>query len=268
MLAEAKPGTAYLQFSRAGDDTVLTRAFSTNPAKLIATNPGRTACWVYAATLGGGFVGGDHIDLSADVNEGARALLTTQASTKVYRSLRRSRQTVTATIADGALLAVIPDPIVCYAQADFAQTQRYELAAGASLVLVDWMTSGRHRCGEQWAFSRYESRVTITRDGRAVFMDALLLQPGSETVEARMSGWHVLLTLVITGAMVRDAADEVLRRVPAQPIGPLIAASSLSRGGSVVRIAGTSVEQVGRTLREHLTFLDPLIGGNLWSRKW
>lgn len=268
MAAEVKPGTAYLQFSRADERTVLTRALATSPAKLIATNPGRAACWVYAATLGGGLVGGDHIDLSVDVQEGARALLTTQASTKVYRSLRRSRQSMTATIGDGALLAVLPDPIVCYAQADFAQTQRYELAAGASLVLVDWMTSGRHHCGEQWAFSRYESRVMITRDDRAVFMDAVRLEPGRDTVAARMSGCHVLLTLVMTGALVRDAADEVLRHVSAQPIGPLIAASSLSRGGIVVRMAGTSVEHVGRTLREHLTFLDPLIGGNLWSRKW
>jgi urease accessory protein len=268
MLAEAKAGTAYLQFSRAGEHTVLTRAFSTSPAKLISTNPGRAACWVYAATLGGGFVGGDRVDLSADVEDGARALLTTQASTKVYRSLRRSRQSVTAKIGDAALLAVIPDPIVCYARADFAQTQRYELAAGASLVLVDWMTSGRRNCGEHWAFSRYESRVTITRGDRTVFMDAVVLQPGFDAVAARMSGCHVLLTLVITGPLVRDAADELLRRISALPIGPLVAASPLTRGGIVVRMAGTSVEHVGRALRERLAFLDPLIGGDLWSRKW
>lgn len=267
-----------MQFSRAGEHTVLTRAFSTSPAKLIATNRGRSACWVYAATLGGGLVGGDEIALSAEVTSGARALLTTQASTKVYRSLRRSRQTVDAVVGDGALLAVVPDPIVCYAHADFAQTQRYDLHSRANLVLVDWMTSGRHHCGEQWAFSRYQSRITITRDGRPVFVDAIVLQPGLDSISARMWRHHVLLTLVITGEIVGGSAVALLRLISEQPIargnadepgaGPLLAASPLRQGGVVVRMAGASVEQVGRTLREQLAFLYPLIGDDPWSRKW
>ena len=65
--------------------------------------------------FGGGLVGGDDIQLRADVTAGARALLTTQASTKVYRSERRSRQSLTATVGANALLAVVPDPIVCFA---------------------------------------------------------------------------------------------------------------------------------------------------------
>ena len=44
-----------------GSETVLTRSFATSPAKLIATNGRGTTCWVYAATLGGGLVGGDEI---------------------------------------------------------------------------------------------------------------------------------------------------------------------------------------------------------------
>ena len=278
MSAKANAGTAHMRFARDGERTVLTRAFSTAPAKLIATNPGRAACWVYAATLGGGFVGGDEIALSADVTSGARALLTTQSSTKVYRSLRRSRQSVDATVCDGGLLAVVPDPVVCFAHADFVQTQRYDLDAGAALVVVDWITSGRHQCGEQWAFSRYESRITIAREGRPIFMDAIVLQPGLDSIARRMSRCNVLLTLVITGEMVAEYADAILRRISEQPIspeqpehprrGPLLSASPLRHGGIVVRMAGASVEQVGRTLREQLTFLFPLIGDDPWSRKW
>jgi hypothetical protein len=33
-------------------------------------------------------------------------------------------------------------------------------------------------------------------------------------------------------------------------------------------MAGTSVEHVGHTLRRHLAFLSPLVGDDLWSRKW
>ena len=121
MLTTPYAGSAHLTFTRAGSNTVLTRAFAANPAKLIVTRGRGRTCWVYAATLGGGLVGGDDIQLRADVTAGARALLTTQASTKVYRSLRPSRQGLTATVDAGALLAVVPDPVVCFADADFTQ---------------------------------------------------------------------------------------------------------------------------------------------------
>src|SRR5215213_6907448 len=210
MLTATSPGSAHLTFSRHGAGTVLTRAFATSPAKLIETKRRGIACWVYAATFGGGIVGGDDIQLRATVTAGARALLTTQASTKVYRSLRPSRQHVTATVASDALLAVVPDPIVCFAGAHFTQVQRYDLHTDGSLVMVDWMMSGRHAAGERWAFSRYENRLDIRRDGRRIFFDALVLEPSVETIAARMGRLEVLLTAVITGPLVAaDAVDIV-----------------------------------------------------------
>ena len=35
-----------------------------------------------------------------------------------------------------------------------------------------------------------------------------------------------------------------------------------------MRMAGVSVEQLGCTLRERFAFLSPLVGDDLWSRKW
>jgi urease accessory protein len=275
MVAHAKAGTAHLRFAPIGAHTALTRAFCASPAKLIATNRNRVACWVYASTLGGGLVGGDDMALSIDVTSGARALLTSQASTKVYRSTRRSQQRVTASVANGGLLAVLPDPIVCYTGADFVQTQHYDLHGDATLVVVDWITSGRHECGERWAFSRYESRFTVNRDGQSIFFDAVVLEPEAGRIAARMGQFNVLLTAVMTGAMVNGAAGEVVRRIAAQPViaagrasGPLVTASALRPHGAVLRIAGTSAEQVGLVLREHLAFLSPLVGDDLWSRKW
>ena len=265
-------GTAYLTFTRSGAETVLTRAFATSPAKLIATKGRGPTCWVYSATLGGGFVGGDDIQLHANVEAGARALLTTQASTKVYRSPRRSRQILNATVDADALLAVVPDPIVCFADADFIQTQRYDLHADASLVMVDWITSGRHGSGERWAFSRYESRFDIRRDSSRIFLDAIVLEPNIDSVIERMTQFDVLMTTVITGPLVADAAADIVSRISQVPIerraDVVVSAATLRDAGAFVRIAGTSVEQVGQTLRACLAFLSPLLGDDLWSRKW
>ncbi len=267
-----RAGSAYLSFTRTGSETVVTRALAASPAKLLATNLRSATCWVYAATLGGGLVGGDEIRMSAEVAEGARALLTTQASTKVYRSLRPSIQSLNATVEADGFLAVVPDPIVCFAEADFAQSQRYDLHARASLVTVDWMTSGRHASGERWAFSRYESRLDIRRGCERIFLDALVLERNIDTVVERMGRFNVMLTAVFTGPLVASAAADIVTRVSQSGVDRrsdlVVSASRLRDGGTLMRMAGTSVEQVGAALRAQLAFLAPLTGGDLWSRKW
>ena len=264
--------TAHLKFSLAGSETVVTRAFATSPVKLFTIRERHSACWVYSATFGGGLVGGDEVHLVAEVEAGARALLTTQASTKVYRSLRPVRQTVSARVDEGGLLAVIPDPIVCFAGADFTQIQRYDLQSNASLTVVDWLTSGRHAAGERWAFDRYESRIDIRRDGRRVLLDGMVLEPGLDSVACRMAHFDVILTVVLVGALVADGAARIFESTSRMPVAPeadvVVSAARLGEDGLLLRMAGLHLEDVSRALRQHLTFLSPLIGDDLWGRKW
>jgi urease accessory protein len=166
----------------------------------------------------------------------------------------------------------MPDPVVCFQDADFSQVQRYDLAADASLVVVDWMTSGRHAAGERWLFSRYASRLDVNRNARPLVFDTIVLEPDLDSIAGRMGRFDVILTAVLTGPAVSAAAAAILDRTSRTPIdgdGDLVlAASRLRDGGALLRMAGTSVERVGRTLREHMAFLSPLIGDDLWSRKW
>ena len=266
-------GTAYLKFARgSGSRTILERSFATSPLKIFATRGGSGACWAYTSNLGGGLVGGDEIRMTVEVGEGSRALLTTQASTKVYRSARPSMQFVAATVDEGSLLAVFPDPVVCYAAADFTQMQRYDLRGDASMLGVDWITSGRHASGERWAFSRYESRIVISRDGQPVFHDAVVLEQDLDSILNRMNRFDVLLSAVLTGPLVADAAAAILDDAAARPAGRdtdlLISASRISDGGVLLRMAGVSVERVGGALRDALRLLFPLLGDDPWSRKW
>lgn len=53
-----------------------------------------------------------------------------------------------------ALLCVLPDPLVCFKNASYNQSQIFNLASDANLVLLDWFTSGRYMKGERWAFSK------------------------------------------------------------------------------------------------------------------
>src|SRR5262249_62166635 len=71
--------------------------------------------WVYTATYGGGLVDGDSVRLSVDVGPGAAALLSTQASTKVYRSTLGTEAQLNAVVDEDGLLVVAPDPVVGFA---------------------------------------------------------------------------------------------------------------------------------------------------------
>ena len=223
--------------------------------------------------FGGGLVGGDDIQLRADVTAGARALLTTQASTKVYRSERRSRQSLTATVGANALLAVVPDPIVCFADADFAQTQRYDLHADASLVMVDWMTSGRHAAGERWAFSRYESRFDIRRGSQRVFFDGLVLEPGTDAVAARMGRFDVYADRDRHRAARRRRRGGARQRglsTRRSHVAPISSSPPprFRRRRAAAHGRHERRSRWARTLRRRLAFLSPLVGDDLWSRKW
>jgi urease accessory protein len=188
----------------------------------------------------------------------------------VYRFCPAS-QSVLPVDAEGVLV-VLPDPIVCFAAANFTQSQRYELHGNASLVLVDWMTSGRHATGERWAFSRYESRLFITRDSRPILNDAIVLERDADSIVERMGRFEVLLTAVLSGPLVSKAADTLLAGVARAPVVKhadlLLSASKLGDGSTLLRMAGTGTEQVGRALRDALSFLTPLLGDDPWSRKW
>ncbi|EOD10978.1 urease accessory protein UreD [Emiliania huxleyi CCMP1516] len=77
-----------------------------------------------------------------EVEAGAALLLTTQASTKVYRTKRdgiAATQSLNATVDDGGLLVLAPDPVVPYESAAYEQRQRFMLSPAASLVAVDWV---------------------------------------------------------------------------------------------------------------------------------
>ena len=272
MAEAAAAGTGFLQIVKRGRQSVVCRAFATSPLKLLTPGNHGAAAWVYSASYGGGLVGGDAVRLAVDVGPGAMALISTQSSTKAYRSDRGASMHLDALVGDGGLLVVAPDPIVCFARSSFRQAQQVDLSGTGALVLVDWLSSGRRAAGERWAFDRYSSRTTVRVDGRLIFYDGLSLDSADGDISTRIGRFDVLATVLIVGASLAAAADVAMTELNAIPVvrcaDLLTSASRVSGLGVVVRIAGTSVEQVGGLVREHLRFVPARLGDDPWSRKW
>lgn len=268
----ADAGIGRLEFAWIRSRTVLQRALATSPLKILNPQRGRTTAWVYLATYGGGLVGGDVIDVRLQVQAGARAVTTTQGATKVYRSAKPASQRTTGHVSEDALLVVAPDPTVCFAGSTLEQTQCYHVSAGGNLVVLDWMTCGRHAMGERWAFDGYESRLEIWRGDRRTLYDATALTRANGPVSERMGRFNVWGTLVMVGPLVQKTAADIVsntRRLPVEHRSDLIvSASPLGSDGVLLRLAGESVERTRSTLRTHMDFLRPHLGDQVWGRKW
>ena len=270
-------GRGELRIARAGAHSVVARAFATSPLRLLTPRNDGHAAWVFTSSFGGGLVDGDRLSLDVNVGDGAAAFISTQASTKVYRSPNGTSAQLRAEVGRTGLLVSVPDPVVCFADSRFDQHQTFDLAPDAALVAVDWVTSGRRESGERCTFAHYCSRVIVRVDGRLVIHDALALRREDGDLRARLGRFDVLAVAMVIGggvtaagrALVKECDGRAVERRPEQ----LVVASAVEDGrsrdiGCVLRIAGPSVEAVGRTLRTCLSFVPPALGDDPWARKW
>lgn len=248
--------------------------------------------------FGGGLLSGDHLSLDLEVGPGARAVLSTQASTKVFHANAGggpAQQTLHARVRANAWLAVVPDPVVCFRDAEYRQEQRFHLDAGAGLVLLDTFTAGRlsHGDGERWAFRRYEARNRVWLGGVEVLHDALRLgdQPGSpdQPGEPNQSGpaasasladplvtggFNAFATLFFVGSAADHPAVEaweatVRGRRPGR--GDALRVSAGRLGASPVRVArfaASGVEAIEAALREALALLPAVAGCAFQDRRF
>jgi urease accessory protein len=272
-LVQARPGRGEIAIARvARGRSVVTRAYATSPVRLLTpTNHGHAA-WVYASSYGGGLVDGDQVAMDIDIGAGATGYVSTQASTKVYRSFRGTEATLEARVGDAGLLVLAPDPVVCYAGSRYRQVQRVHVHAHGGLVLVDWVTSGRRMAGERWRFDEYSAQTEVRVGDALALYDTLALHASHGDLAARMGRFDVLALVVLAGTAVASITSDVLRAVQARPLRRradlLVSAAPLRAPGCAVRLAGRSVEDVGSAVSELLAAIPERLGDDPWSRKW
>jgi len=241
---------------------------------LLAPRARGESVWAYTSSFGGGMVAGDQTRLEVKIDAGARCFVSTQAATKIYRNPARRpcSHRMRAVLESEALLAYAPDPVQCFAESDYEQEQVFELARGANLILVDWISAGRIARGERWAFRRYRSRNEIRRDGRVLFLDSVLLEnDGALNNRFRTGRFNCLGMVLILGPKLQTFAEQILQRfdsMPVEPAADLPSTASPIKEGVFLRFAGLSVEAVGRAVHQNLAFLPSLLADDPWGRKW
>ncbi len=252
-----------------GQSTII-GAGAGDPLKLITTRPRGVAAWAWVATYGGGLLAGDRTDLEVEVGAGARLVLATQATTKVYRSDdgATAAQHLRARVGAGGLLAWIADPVCPFAGARSLAATTVDLEPGAGLVWLDALTAGRQARDERWAFTAHRSRLAVDRAGAPLLRDALELAPPA----ASLAPWGAVATLVVMGEPVAEWAADLHRSLGERAAEPdrelLVASTPLPRcPGTLVRIAARQWEQAEHWIHAHIAPLADLVGGAPWLRR-
>ncbi|MBB6577379.1 urease accessory protein [Comamonas odontotermitis] len=104
----------------------------------------------------GGLVGGDVLDITVQVREGAHALVTTPGATRFYKSngqaaLQRTRLRLEA----GARLEWLPLEAIAYNACDATNHLEFELAEGAQLLTWDVTALGLPMASQPFACGRF-----------------------------------------------------------------------------------------------------------------
>ncbi|KAJ1744255.1 hypothetical protein LPJ68_000151 [Coemansia sp. RSA 1086] len=232
----------------------------------------------FILSYGGGIVHGDRILVHASVHPGCALLLLTQGSTKVFRQRNsakgdQSYQTMHLQVASNSLLCVLPDPVTCFKGARYNQRQAVNMHRGGSLVLLDWMTSGRMSRGERWEFQKYFSVNVVRVDEELAIRDALLLE---DRVAEKLANLDAFAYLIILGPAVEFIASRLLKKHQDERIRPsrsthlsvkwsVSPVSHKQVQGITVRAACDNTDELKLWIKSQLEPLQPIIGDSAWS---
>lgn len=129
---------------------------------------------IYLIHVGGGYVNGDSYFTQIQVDDSAHLLVTTQSSTKVYKTPTEPvRQQTKIKLGFGSVLEYIPDSLIAYEDARFIQETEVEIERDSCFFYSDIITPGWSKDGSFFKYEWIRSKLKIYRDGQLVLFDHL-----------------------------------------------------------------------------------------------
>jgi urease accessory protein len=219
LASPALPAWSVLDVAEVRGRSRLVACKNIQPLKLLQPASHGRACHVVLSSYGGGLVAGDTIQLRVTMQAGARLFLSTQASTRVFRSIDGAvaEQHTVGELAENALAVVFPDPVVPQAESRYRQLQEWHLQPSSLLFLVDWFHSGRMDQGERFAFHALHSELRVRVAGRLVVLDRFAFNPAENiaTSPANFAEYQTFFSAFLVGSP-EDARFQLLSEVLAR----------------------------------------------------
>lgn len=204
-------GEARAIFARVGARTEPARVFETGGLRLRFPRAAG-GCEAVLINTGGGMAGGDRATNALELGPGAAVLFTTQSAEKIYRSDGETTEVdARVAIGEGAHLEWMPQETILFEGARFARRLTIDLAADASLFLVEAVTFGRIAMGESAIDASLRDSWRIRRAGRLVFAEELRLDHAGAVLEraAVGRGARAIASILIAAPEAQARLDQI-----------------------------------------------------------
>jgi urease accessory protein len=249
----AAHGALTVEF-RAGR-TRLTRLFQEGAAKIRLPRVDHDPLDAVLINTAGGLTGNDRVRWEVEVGRNASAVVTTQASEKVYRASSGHAEVLARlAVAKSGRLAWLPQETIMFDRAAFRRRLDVDLSDGASALIAEATVFGRSAMGETVEQGEFRDRWRVSAGGRLVHAEDFSIGP---EVSARLRGRAVLdgAAAMATVLLVSNDAETWLDSVR-EIVGEEGGASAWSVGGTGKLLARLHAGD-GYRLRKRLV---PLLG--------
>lgn len=217
---------------------------------------------VYLLHPPGGIVAGDQLTVRVAVAAGARALVTTPAATKFYRSEGQvAEQTQLFRVSEGASLEWLPQETIVFGSAQVRTKTRVELEPGASFCGWDMVCLGRAASGDHFSDGRLQQAFEIWQGERPLWIERSEFDANEPVRHAAwgLGGHRVFGTFVCTGQ--NSAAVAAARAAVDTDDSRELFAVSQMRAAIVCRYLGSSTERARHVFAQAWAALRPLVLG-------
>ena len=209
-------------------------------------NPLRQAV-VHLHNVSGGILSGDSLDLSIDARAQTRVQVTSVGATRIYRRREggeTARLSTSIRVGEGATLEYLPDVVIPFSGSRFSQSTIVSIGLNAGFIWWESVAAGRIASGEEFAFDRLRSEVSICSNTRPIALERYSLTPstGDPRSVARWGRFRYSATLYIchTGvpqsrwlgleSRLNDRAFEQTSKASRWGVSSLVAAGLVIRG--------------------------------------
>ncbi|MGM8365749.1 urease accessory protein UreD [Virgibacillus sp. W0181] len=170
-------------------------------------NNGNIPCY-YLLNPGGGFLDGDSYRMNITLEEAAALTLTTQSSTKVYKTPNEQvYQEANFHLKKDSYLEYIPDALIAYEHARYFQLNTIHMEEGATLLYSDILTPGWSPKEIQFSYDMLRLKTEIYLENELVAFDHIKLEPDTQQMTGLgfMEGYTHLGSFIVVGEKTDSA---------------------------------------------------------------
>ena len=207
----------------------------------------------YLLQLGGGYIEGEKYKNVFKLKDEARAIITTQASTKVYKCINKikTEQETEISLGVNSILEYITDSVILYKDAIYKQVNNIYLDESSTLIYSDGITAGWSPDGDKFSYSGVQLKSNIYVNNKLVLLDNLVVNPRENDVTRLgfFEEYSNFGTLLVINKEINDSVISDLREKLTKLNLPIdFGISKLEINGFVLRVLGNLTQHIEQTI--------------------